>query len=175
MTTTFAGCQLTARDFQICTRMLEQLTGTGSPLVPLLEEKIETSHVVPPDRIDPLTVTLNSRVEFETDDAATERRIIVQNQFKNGLVGLTLPIMTVRGLALLGLRQGQRRPFCRTRQRARAIRPALLYQPEARRFLRDTVRHGPPAKIIDLMSARKALAAHRDHYLNHGANLNPSG
>lgn len=162
MTTHFAGCQLTARDFQICTGMLERLADTGSPLVPLLQEKIETTHVVTPEHIDPLTVTLNSRVEFEIDDAATERRIIVQNEFRYGLVGLTLPITTMRGLALLGLRQGHRRHFAEHGSTRELFVRRLLYQPEARRFLRDTVRrHGPPAKVIDLGSAR---AAHRRHY-----------
>lgn len=163
MTTHFAGCQLTAKDFKICSGMLKRLTGTGTPLVPLLQEKIETGAVVAPEHMDPLVVTLNSRVLFDVDDSAPEMRIIVQSEFRHGLVGLTLPITTMRGLALLGLRQGQRRLFQEGGCTRRLFVRRLLYQPEARCFMPDTIhQHESPAKIIDLDCARDARSGHGD-------------
>lgn len=160
MTTRFAGCQLTVKDFQVCQTMLERLASRGSPLAALLQEKIETCTVVDPEHVDPLVVTLNSRVEYEIDEAPPETRIIVQSEFRHGLVGMTLPITTARGLALLGLRQGQSRRFAEGGGMRRLLVRRLLYQPEARRFLREKVRpSGPTATVIDLMKARSARAA----------------
>jgi len=156
MKTLFAGCQLTAKDFHICQAMLTRLSGTGSPLVALLREKNETALIVLPERIDPLFVTLNSRVEFEIDDGAAETRIVVKDQFQHGLVGLTLPLSTVRGLALLGRRQGQSVLFEEGGRTRRLFVRRVLYQPEARRFMRDRrCCHGAPAEIIDFAKVQR--------------------
>ena len=159
MTRQFAGCRMTAKDFQICCGMLRTLAGTASPLVPLLQQKIDAVMVVAAERLDPLVVTLNSRVEFAVDDGAAETRIVVQSEFRHGLVGLTLPITTARGLALLGVRQGQSSLF-EEHGRTRSLRVRrVLYQPEARRFMREVGRWHGPAKIIDLVDARSARGA----------------
>lgn len=157
MTTQLAGCRMTVKDFQICSGMLESLKDTGSSLVSLLREKIETTSVVADEQMDPRVVTLNSRVEFAVNNGAAETRIVVQSEFRYGLVGLTLPVTTSRGLALLGLRQGEGCSFEEHGHTRNVFVRRVLYQPEAHRFMRDGERrNGPPAKIIDLDRARDA-------------------
>lgn len=107
MTTHFLGCQLTVRDFQICQTLLDTLAGPDSPSARLLRSKLDTATIVSDGDVDPLVVTLNSRVEFQVDDEAPQMRILVKCEFRNGLVGMTHPISTPRGIALLGLREGQ--------------------------------------------------------------------
>ena len=160
MTINFQGCRMTANDFQICSGMLRKLGNTDSPLLPLLQEKTKTAIIVAAEHMDPLVVTLNSRVEFAVDGETPETRIVVQSDFRHGLVGLTLPITTPRALALLGLRQGQSRSFEEHGRTRNLLVPRILYQPEARRFMRDGKRrYRSSAKVIDLIDARNSVAA----------------
>lgn len=158
MTVHFIGCRMTPGDFGTCQAMLAALQGSGSPLVAALQEKLEKATVVPAQDIDPLTATLFSRVEFQVDDAPPQQRILVRNTFQNGLVGLTLPISTLRGLALLGRRQGQAVAIEESGRRRTLFIRRVCYQPEAARagphplhLLRQQ-----PATVIDFQHARAA-------------------
>lgn len=160
MTTGFHGCQMTLRDFRVCQAVLAGLACRHAPLAAAMGEKLDRAALFADDAIDPLVVTLNSRLDFSIDDGAPERRILVGSAFRNGLVGLTLPLATPRGLALLGLRQGQAAAFEEggRRRSVRVLR--LLYQPEAARCGHTSPAQPPPqpAEIIDFARARLARA-----------------
>lgn len=159
MTIQFAGCLMTAKDFHFCSEMLKKLEGSDCALTPLLREKVESATIVAAEQMDPLVVTLNSRVEFAIDEGAAQTRIVVRSEFRHGLVGLTLPITTPRGLALLGLRQGQCCLFTEHGRTRNIFARRVLYQPEARRFTRDNqCWRGLSANVIDFADARSVRA-----------------
>ena len=157
MTTRFAGCLMTAKDFDICRAMLAGLDGSDPPLARLLRAKVDGAIVVPVHDIDPRAVTLNSRGEFRIDGGAPQIRILVRNEFQNGLVGLTLPVSALCGLALLGLRQGQACAFDDGERERSLFVDRVLYQPEAARAGGHADRRRPeqPASIIDFQRARE--------------------
>lgn len=162
MTTGFIGCRVTFRDFAVCRAALCALAHAGSPLAATLRDKLARAILVGDHEIDPLTVTLNSRVEFTLDDGAPQTRILVGSTFRNGLVGLTLPLTTPRGVALLGLRQGLGCVFEEGGAGRRLTIGRLLYQPEAVRCGNappERRPQGPPAAVIDLARAREARLA----------------
>jgi regulator of nucleoside diphosphate kinase len=153
---------MAAADFHICEALLKQAT-PGSPLEKLLRRKLRGISPVADSDVDPLVVTVNSRVEFQIDDEAPETRILVRNQFRNGLVGLTLPITAPRGMALLGLRAGQSVQFDEGgRSRTITVR-RVAYQPQAARFghARRQVGFHSKAEIVNLerIRERNVLAA----------------
>lgn len=130
MTTT---CQLTTKDFAILETMLERLTATGDPLVPMLRRKLSSATVVFSDEIDPGVVTLNSRVVFRVDGGPADTRIVVQGTLR-GFVGLTIPISVPRGLALLGLSAGDEAVIdCPGGPIETLVVEDVLFQPEAAR------------------------------------------
>ena len=164
MTTHFFGCQITAKDFHICRTMLETLADPGSPSARLLRSKLDTATIVSDDDVDPLVVTLNSRIEFQVDDEAPQMRIVVKSEFRNGLVGMTLPISTPRGMALLGLRQEQACTFDEGGRMRNLIVRRIAYQPQAARSGRSVSGSNPDAplhqgKIINFMRVREARIA----------------
>lgn len=161
MTTHFLGCQMTARDFRICRAMLETYADPGLASLRLLRGKMGSAAIVPDDDVDPLVATLNSRVEFQVDDEAPQLRILVASEFRNGLVGLTLPVSTPRGMALLGLRQGQACAFDEGGRMRKLIVRRIAYQPQAARSGRSVSGSQPAAprrqgEIINFMRMREA-------------------
>ena len=161
MTIGFIGCRMTLRDFAVCRALLANLGGRNPPLAAILRDKLDRATIVADDAIDPLTVTLNSRVDFSIDGETPQRRILVGSTFRNGLVGLTLPVATPRGVALLGLRRGQTAAFEEGGVPHRIAVVGLLYQPEAARWghAPPPPPQAPPADILDLARARQARAA----------------
>ena len=125
-------CLLTTKDFNVLEIMLERSVSARDPLRPMLQQKLREASIVFRDDIPPQVVTLNSRIKFSVDDGPKETRVVVQNELDNSLVGMTLPITTLRGLALLGLMQGQSLSY-ETQDGAReTVRlDAVLFQPEA--------------------------------------------
>lgn len=161
MTIGFIGCRVTIRDFAVCQAVLAALAGASSLAAPL-RDKLARATLVADDEIDPLTVTLNSRIEFAVAGEAPQTRILVGSIFRNGLVGLTLPLATPRGVALLGLRQGQGCTFEEGGASRRLAVARLLYQPEAARCGNvppERLPQGPSAAVIDFARAREARLA----------------
>jgi regulator of nucleoside diphosphate kinase len=155
MTIHVLGSQMAAGDFRTCEVLLKSAE-PGSQFERLLRRKIDGSRPVDDEQLDPLVVTTNSRVEFQIDDESPQTRILVGSQFHNGLVGLTLPITVVRGLVLLGLRQGQMALFEeRGRVRTAKVR-RVAFQPQAARFGRrpEESRQVSQAEMIDLGQIR---------------------
>lgn len=128
-----SGCVLTTKDHSILEIMLERRIASGDPILPLLERKLADARVVSVDEIAADVATLNSRVAFRVNDGALETRTLVQ-QDKRGIVGSNLFITTLRGLALLGMSEGQELSLERAdggHDRIRAEK--VVYQPEAAR------------------------------------------
>jgi regulator of nucleoside diphosphate kinase len=98
--------QLTTKDYAILEVMLERRTARPDPLTAMLRRKLNAAEIVFRDDIRPRTVTLNSRVVFRVGDDAAETRVLIhgENAF---FEDKTLSISTPRGLALLGLQEGQ--------------------------------------------------------------------
>lgn len=126
-------CQLTAKDYVILETLLEEGILRADPLVPLLRRKLNAAKVMFWDGIPPDVVTLYSRIVYQTGRGHSETRIVVHSEESN-VVGLTLPLTTQRGLALLGLAAGQTTTAQRPDGSVEIIRlEAVAYQPEAAR------------------------------------------
>lgn len=96
---------LTARDFSILERIAESGAHRDDAYRHLLRRKLSAANVVFPEDIGPDTAMIGSRVEFSVDSRFTENRILVYGD-GDSLSGLALPITTLRGLALLGMSEG---------------------------------------------------------------------
>lgn len=162
MTVIVLGSRMAAADFQLCAVLLKQ-AARGSPFEKLLRLKLRGASPVADADLDPLVVTINSRVEFQIDDEPPETRILVRNEFRNGLVGLTQPVTTPRGIALLGLRAGQSARFSEGGKSRTITVRRLAYQPQAARAGRVLRRTGlqSKAEIVNLeqIRERSVLAA----------------
>jgi regulator of nucleoside diphosphate kinase len=95
--------QLTTKDFSILEFILERNPTHDETFLRLLRSKLATATVVSQEDVDRQVATINSRVEYAVDDGPTENRILIHGEERT-LPGLTLPVTTLRGLALLGLR-----------------------------------------------------------------------
>jgi regulator of nucleoside diphosphate kinase len=71
----------------------------------LLRRKLETAEVVLPEMLDPQTSTIDSEIAFSVGGGSSEQRVLTRHEKATG-PGLPLPVTTLRGLALLGLRAG---------------------------------------------------------------------
>ncbi|WP_334151387.1 hypothetical protein [Hyphomicrobium sp.] len=72
----------------------------------IVSRKLAEAAIVSDDAIDPGVATLDSRVEFSVGGGFTESRILTRGEI-GPADGLALPVTTPRGLALLGLREGE--------------------------------------------------------------------
>lgn len=132
-------CMLTTKDFTILEVMRERCMGRDDPLVPLLDRKLECARVVFSDDIPENVATLNSRVTFHAGGNGPDTRILSHDQMQHAPVGMYLPIKSLRGLALLGLSEGQEiaLPGSRGAQERIALQK-VRYQPESARRARET-------------------------------------
>lgn len=101
-----ANCQLTTKDYTILEVLAERNRDLDPTMTTLLRRKLSDAQVLFREDIPATVVTLSSRVKFSIDGGPAETRIVAHEDMR-GLVGLTLPITTPRGLALLGLAEGQ--------------------------------------------------------------------
>ncbi|RUU58864.1 nucleoside-diphosphate kinase [Mesorhizobium sp. M2C.T.Ca.TU.002.02.1.1] len=132
-------CMLTTKDFTILEVMRDRRFGRDDPLTPILKRKIETAVVVFREDVPANVATLSSRITFSVDGRDPDTRILSLERMASP-VGMFLPITTLRGLALLGLVEGQ--PFLLTDHDGREERVVLekvQYQPEASRRERETL------------------------------------
>jgi len=138
-------CILTTKDLTILEVMLARCLGREDPMAPLLRRKIDGATVVFSDDVPPDVATLNSRVDFSVDGRA-DSRILAQG-VAGASVGLYLPITSPRGLALLGLVEGQEIFLGSTGGKVeRIVLEKVLYQPEAARREKEMAeRVLPPA------------------------------
>ena len=128
------SCILTTKDFTILEIMLDRLDGSGDPLRSRLRCKLNTATVVFRDDIPPDVATLSSRVNYRINVSETDSRILSHDAL-NSAVGLFLPVTTPRGLALLGLSEGQEVTLeAADGNLERLVLEKVLYQPEAARL-----------------------------------------
>ena len=145
-------CILTTKDLTILEVMLDRCLGRGDRLVPLLRRKIDSACVMFRDDVPENVATLSSRVAFSVDGKPTDTRIISHEKMTSP-TGMYMPITSLRGLALLGLAEGQAFRFeNRDGMEERVLLEKVLYQPEAARKARDAVADLAPPK-----SARSML------------------
>jgi regulator of nucleoside diphosphate kinase len=135
-------CQLTTKDYCTLEALLEPAwVSHHETYRRLLRRKLSTARIVFPDAISPEIATINSRVEFTVDDGVADNRILIHGR-DNVFPGLTLPITTLRGLALLGLAAGETITIENPDGRREALRLEWVsHQPEASR---RGVPHSPP-------------------------------
>jgi regulator of nucleoside diphosphate kinase len=103
---TIDSCQLTTKDFTILEVIRERHPIDDGPFSTILQRKISGAVVMFREDIPANVVTLSSRVAYRVNDGSAETRIVAHDQMR-GLVGVLLPITNPRGLALLGLAEGQ--------------------------------------------------------------------
>ena len=157
MTIHFLSGRMTAADFRACRELLDA-SAPGTAFATLLRRKLREAAPVRDEDIDPLVVTINSRIEYRIDDEPPQKRVLVRCDFRNGLVGLTLPVTTLPGLALLGLREGQSFAFEEDGRDRMISVLRVHYQPQAARRGRGPNAHAPSpqAEVVDLSLVRRA-------------------
>ncbi len=101
-------CQLTALDMGVLEGMMDRLeaqAAADSDIARLLRRKLAAARVRLCDDIDPFVATINSRVEFHVDHGPIETGVLTHGG-ERALPGSALPISSLRGMALLGLAEG---------------------------------------------------------------------
>ncbi len=122
---------LTTKDYTILEVMLERAIGRDETMRAILQRKISKATVMFREDIAPNVATMSSRVTYRVGDGPAETRIIAHDEMR-GLVGTILPITNPRGLALLGLSEGQSMEIARADGgRETLTLQEVLYQPEA--------------------------------------------
>lgn len=133
----------TSKDHATLTRMMSQCPRTITPFVSLLRQKLAQAHVVPSADIPADVVTMNSRVTFQVDDHAPDTRVVIPDD-ADSLVGLTLPITTTTGMALLGMSEKQSMQIDGAGRQSRTLTVIeVAYQPEAKGVVRLDAWQGP--------------------------------
>lgn len=129
-------CVLTTRDLLILRDMLERRAGGGDPLVALLRRKIDTARIVFGYDLPEDVATLGSRIAFRVGGALPDTRILCTEEATHP-DGMHLSVGTQRGLALLGLAEGQEMQLTGWDGGMETIRlERVLYQPDLARRLR---------------------------------------
>lgn len=124
-------CQLTTKDYTILEVMLERYRGRDETMTAILRQKISKALVMFRDDIPSTVVTLSSRVAYRVNDGPAETRIIAHDEMR-GLIGMILPITNPRGLALLGLDEGDSITITKVDGRRETITvQQVIYQPES--------------------------------------------
>jgi regulator of nucleoside diphosphate kinase len=135
--------RLTTKDYTILEIMLDRCLGRDDPLVPILKRKLSAAVVTFREDIPANVVTLSSRVTYRVNDAPAETRIVTHDVMR-GLVGSVLSITNPRGLALLGVAEGERMTFVRADGSEETVSVEnVVYQPES--SLREKTRLGRAA------------------------------
>jgi regulator of nucleoside diphosphate kinase len=127
------SCILTTKDLTILEVMLDRCLGRDDPMALPLKRKIDSAQVVFRDDVPVEVATLSSRVVFSVDGRDPDTRVVSSGSTTSP-IGLFLPITTFRGLALLGLSEGQEFSLPGQDGVEEMVRlEKVLYQPEAAR------------------------------------------
>ena len=132
-------CILTTKDFTILEVMRDRCLGRDDPLTPILRRKLEAATVTFREDVPANVATLSSRVTFSVNGRDPDTRVLSHDRMTSP-VGMFLPVTTLRGLALLGLTEGQE--FVFTDGDGDVVRVRLEtvhYQPEAARREREAL------------------------------------
>jgi regulator of nucleoside diphosphate kinase len=130
---TIDSCQLTTKDYTILEVMRERHQIRDETFSAILQQKISSAVVMFREDIPANVVTLSSRVAYRVNDGPAETRIVAHDHMR-GLVGMLLPITNPRGLALLGLAEGQSMSIPTADGSLETLTVhEVVYQPEAAR------------------------------------------
>lgn len=159
-------CLLTTRDFSILVALLERDGHADEAFLRLLRRKLSGATVVFRDDIAPQVAMIDGHVEFTVDGHLTDSRILVQGE-EGPFPGPSLPITTLRGLALLGLATGETIRVERSDGGSEELRlDRVSRQPEA--ILKEKPR--PPASegkssVVAFKARRRTASARPMAYL----------
>ena len=132
-------CILTTKDFTILEVMRDRCIDQAGPLAMILKRKIESATVIFRSDVPEDVATLSSRVTFSVDGRDPDTRVISHDRM-SPLVGLFLPITSLRGLALLGLAEGEHFIFTNgDGEKETILMDKVHYQPEAARRAREAM------------------------------------
>lgn len=146
---------LSTKDFTILEAMCDDPFGHYDLLVPLIRRKIDRAIVVFRDDLPREIASINSRVAFSVNGGESDTRVLSTGQL-TAPVGMLLPITTARGLALLGLGEGQEIVWTNADGvQERILLHKVEYQPEASRRERQALdqptvplKHKPMLRIL---------------------------
>lgn len=140
------ACILTTRDFTILENMLDGSRDMSDRTRALLRRKLDAATVMFGEDVPPDVATLDSRITFRVNVSETDTRVL-SNDPTRASVGMLLPATSPRGLALLGLREGQDFMLEISEGRLdRLVLEKVLFQPEAASIeKRGTVGRDTPA------------------------------
>jgi regulator of nucleoside diphosphate kinase len=145
--------RLTTKDYTILEVMLDRSIGRDETLVPILRRKLSGAIVTFREDIPADVVTLSSRVTHRVNGGPPETRILAHEEMR-GLSVLT--ITNPRGLALLGLAEGEQMTFeAADGTHETVLVEAVVYQPESAR--RDRERLAEEPRINEKAPARPSL------------------
>lgn len=153
-------CLLTTKDFTVLETLRDRCLGGDDPLARILDRKIGSARIMFRERMPENVATLGSRVTFSVNGREPDTRIISNDRMASP-VGLYLPVTTSRGLALLGLAEGQ--DFVLTSYEGSEERIRLHqvhYQPEAAKREKDAFEQmaTPGQRRLNLRIVQGALA-----------------
>ena len=134
---------LTTKDYTILEAMCDSPRVRSDLLIPHIRRKLDAAIVVFRQDLPEGVASVNSRVTFRVDGGATDTRVLSTGQVE-APVGMFLPITMPRGLALLGLFEGQEAVVENADGRAeRIVLDKVDYQPEAARRERMAAKGEP--------------------------------
>jgi regulator of nucleoside diphosphate kinase len=151
-------CILTTKDFTLLEVMCDRDTW-DEPLAAILKRKIETALVVFREDVPDNVATLSSRVTFSVDGRDSDTRVLSSGRMTSP-IGMFLPITSLRGLALLGLSEGQQFLLADHEGREETVKlEKVQYQPEAARREKEALpdRHAPAWRKPSLKLIRGAF------------------
>lgn len=166
-------CRLTTKDHALLETLLERSLEPGGAYAALLGRKLAGAEVGPGRDIPAGVVTLNSRVIYRVDGGPAKTRIVAQSPVGGPVVGLLLPLTTLRGLALLGLAEGESVTFEEGGAEVTLAVQTVAYQPEAARREAQpggTAPRGPALRLVHSASAVPEPAQPSRYVLSHGFN-----
>lgn len=99
-------CILTMKDFTILEAMLDNPFVRDIRLIPVLKRKLSSAIVMFREDLPGNVASLNCRVSFRVNGKPSETRVLSHGRMTSP-IGMLLPVTTLRGLALLGLTEGQ--------------------------------------------------------------------
>ena len=126
-------CILTTKDQLILEAMVRRRDVASGDHLQLLQRKLEAARIVLSSDVPPTVATMSSRVLYRIDGSEAAARII---SFDHAYMpaGLILPVTELRGLALLGLGEGQSIDIPAPGGGSEIVSLVrVLYQPEAMR------------------------------------------
>lgn len=131
----------------------------------LLKSKLENAQLLPEHDFPVNIVTLDSRVTYSVNSVFTDTRIISAQKSSN-IVGLSLSVSTLRGLALIGLKEGQSFSLHEFIQSDDLLNvEKVQFQPEAhRQFLKDSISANSPLQRRASIKLVHSTSSCRDIY-----------